>query len=112
METGCHAGVMMDDDLHAEGWQPDVVYPPCPSNPKCCAACKGTGEAGPEVTTQDDCPDCDGTGWKDGKAEWPIHAMPEWSPTEAIHERMRKALKRGRGVRLSPEEIDVLLACA
>ena len=67
-ETGCHAGVMMDDDLHAEGWSAKTVYPPCPNNPKCCARCGGCGE-----TQGGDCPTCGGTGWI-GPVEWPIRS--------------------------------------
>ena len=29
-------GVWMDDDVHGEGWEPDVIYPPCPFNPLAC----------------------------------------------------------------------------
>lgn len=43
-ESGCHGGVWMDDDEYAEGWQPDVVYPPCPNHPKACKKCGGRGE--------------------------------------------------------------------
>lgn len=109
METGCHAGVKMDDDVHAEGWQPDLVYPPCPNNPRVCPECKGSGEAGPEATTQDDCPACDGTGWLGGKPEWPVPAAPDRSPAEPVYERLRQAAKRKRGVRLTLAEVELIL---
>ena len=79
-ETGCHDGVRMDDDVHGEGWQPDVIYPPCEFNPRCCPTCSGTGNAPPlmaEALQQDDCADCHGTGWKDGKCEWPVSIADE-----------------------------------
>lgn len=79
-EMGCHDGVRMDDDDYGEGWQPDVAYPPCQFNPKRCPTCDGTGNAPPlmaEALNRDDCADCDGNGWKDGNAEWPISAEPE-----------------------------------
>lgn len=105
-ETGCHDGVMMDDDEHAEGWQRDVIYPPCPKNPDRCRSCNGSGEAGPEVTTQDDCPACNGTGWKDGKARWPTPAaLP---PSTRVLARMHRAHQRGTGCRLSAEDLDAL----
>lgn len=67
-ETGCHSGVMMDDDEHAEGWQKDVIYPPCPQNPKRCMKCNGYGEI-----DDGECPGCEGSGWI-GKPEWPVLA--------------------------------------
>lgn len=70
-ESGCHDGVFMDDDEHAEGWQPDVVYPPCPFNPDRCADCGGSGEAPPDHVDSDDCPACSGSGWKGGEVQWP-----------------------------------------
>ena len=73
-EYGCHDGVTMDDDVHAEGWQRDVIYPPCPHNPNKCKRCDGSGNAPADVTTQDDCPACHGTGWNGGKCEWPVEA--------------------------------------
>jgi hypothetical protein len=82
-EFGCHDGVLMDDDTYCEGWQPDVVYPPCPYNPAACVSCQGTGEAPPVIADQDDCPDCKGTGWVAGKPRWPT---PE---TQCQHEDMR-----------------------
>lgn len=69
-EAGCHDGVWMDDDEHAEGWQRDVIYRPCPHNPRACAECGGTGNTG----SGDDCAACRGTGWQGGKPEWPIVA--------------------------------------
>lgn len=104
-ETGCHGGVMMDDDEHAEGWQADVVYPPCRSNPRRCMTCDGSGAAGPDVTWQDECPDCDGIGWANGKAEYPPAAVPLSTKVLA---RMRKAVLRGTGVRISAEELQAL----
>lgn len=81
MESGCHDGVWMDDDVHGEGWSPDVIYPPCPFNPLACDCVPkpdamsfgdwqqisyGTGLA------QDGCPNCHGTGWKGGKWQHPV----------------------------------------
>lgn len=61
---GCHAGIVMDDDEYYEGYQRDVVYPPCECHPKHCNVCGGTGWCPPEIAhTSDDCPKCDGTGW-------------------------------------------------
>lgn len=105
-QSGCHDGVQMDDDENAEGWQTDVVYPPCPNNPKCCADCKGTGLARPEIITQDDCPACDGTGWKDGEAEWPT--VVGICSTTLTLARMHKALVAGKGVRLTADELHAL----
>ena len=69
-ETGCHDGVRMDDDEHAEGWQTDVVYPPCPHNPARCAKCGGTGARQPDDEC-DECGACDGTGWTaEAMAAW------------------------------------------
>lgn len=96
---------MMDDDVHAEGWQRDVIYPPCPNNPRRCMDCGGTGDAGPEVTTQDDCPACDGTGWAKGKAEHPV-SLDDLA--DDIYARMHRAAEAGRGVRLTSDEIDLL----
>jgi hypothetical protein len=76
-ESSCHDGVWMDDDEHAEGWQPDVAYPPCPESPRRCLTCNGSGRAPKlmaESLNRDDCADCNGTGWKDGNCEWPIAA--------------------------------------
>lgn len=70
-EMGCHDGVAMDDDEHAEGWNQDVAYPPCKHNPNRCQRCGGSGDAPPDVTDRDDCPDCRGNGWAGGKAQWP-----------------------------------------
>lgn len=72
-ECGCHDGVRMDDDDYGEGWQPDVVYPPCKFNPNRCSRCDGTGDAKPS-DDRDDCSACDGTGWKDGECQWPVAA--------------------------------------
>lgn len=71
-EMGCHDGVRMDDDEYHEGWQPAVIYPPCPHNPLCCKTCGGSGECPPNVENDsDDCPTCQGVGWKDGECKWP-----------------------------------------
>lgn len=73
-EMGCHDGVRMDDDEYHEGWAPDTVYPPCQYNPARCKTCKGTGTAPPakaKIWKRDDCADCEGTGWKGGKVQWP-----------------------------------------
>lgn len=79
--AGCHDGVWMDDDVHGEGWEPDVIYPPCPFNPQACDCALrpdamsfrnwnnisyGTGLA------QDGCPKCHGSGWKDCKWQHPV----------------------------------------
>lgn len=85
-EMGCHDGVRMDDDEYHEGWQDDVAYPPCPHSPLCCASCKGTGRAGPEVTDSDDCPECQGTGWKNGEVKWPS-SIDEADPVAALVDR-------------------------
>lgn len=73
-EFGCHEGVLMDDDTYFEGWQPDVIYQPCYFNPFSCQFCKGTGVAPKEYHLSEDCPSCDGTGWKDRKPQWPTPA--------------------------------------
>lgn len=65
-ESGCHDGVWMDDDEHAEGWDPDAIYRPCPNNPGRCMDCDGRGKQG-----DDHCPACDGTGWKGATPKWP-----------------------------------------
>lgn len=67
-ETGCHDGVMMDDDEHAEGWQSDVIYPPCPNHPNRCPTCGGSGEY-----DGGDCETCDGTGWYGCAPQYPIN---------------------------------------
>lgn len=72
-ESSCHDGVWMDDDVHAEGWRRDVIYRPCPNNPRACRECGGTGDADPGAA-RDDCAVCRGTGWQGGKPEWPIVA--------------------------------------
>lgn len=74
-EAGCHNGVFMDDDEHAEGWDPSVVTKPCQFNPARCARCDGTGDAPADVTTQDDCPDCGGSGWRGGRWQQPDGAI-------------------------------------
>lgn len=81
VESGCHDGVWMGDDEHGEGWQSDVIYPPCPHNPAACDCLPkademsfadwqtisyGTGLA------QDGCPKCHGTGWRDGNVQYPV----------------------------------------
>lgn len=76
-EMGCHDGVRMDDDEYGEGWQEDVVYPPCAFNPSRCPTCDGSSYAPPlmrEAMNRDDCADCNGTGWKEGKCQWPTTA--------------------------------------
>lgn len=84
-ETGCHDGVRMDDDEYHEGWQPDVVYPPCPYSPLCCPSCGGDGRSRDPNHDSDDCAPCNGTGWTDAKPQWPASAEPEQelSMTEA-----------------------------
>ena len=81
MTSGCHDGVWMDDDVHGEGWERDVIYPPCPHNPAACECVTkpesmsfgdwqqisyGTGLA------KDGCPQCHGTGWRGGKVQYPV----------------------------------------
>jgi hypothetical protein len=81
MESGCHDGVWMDDDTHGEGWERDVIYPPCPYNPAACDCVKkpdsmsfgdwnqisyGTGLG------RDDCAKCGGNGWRDGQWQHPV----------------------------------------
>ena len=73
-ESGCHDGVFMDDDEYAEGWQRDVIYPPCKYSPLCCRHCEGSGESRDPASKSDDCEYCSGTGWLGGKAKWPIAA--------------------------------------
>ena len=77
-EVGCHDGVAMDDDEHADGWQHDVIYPPCPHNPLRCETCSGSGDC-PETIKDgsDDCPACNGTGWKDGNPQWPARRLDD-----------------------------------
>lgn len=70
-ESGCHNGVWMDDDEYAEGWQPDVIYRPCPNHPKCCKKCGGSGELRDKDGSSYDCTNktCN-AGWK-GTHEYP-----------------------------------------
>lgn len=89
---GCHDGMLMDDDVHAEGWQRDVIYPPCPHNPRKCSRCDGSGSAPADVTTQDDCPDCSGTGWAGGKCEWPSPAREDAAKIDSL-EKERDGLR-------------------
>lgn len=73
-QSGCHAGVVMDDDTYYEGYEHDVVYPPCSCHPNFCPTCSGTGWAPERLAIEhdrDDCPDCDG-GWR-GDALHPDH---------------------------------------
>jgi hypothetical protein len=61
---GCQNGITMDDDVYAEGWEPDVVYPPCSCHPKHCKMCRGSGRCPEDVLhDSDDCPTCGGNGW-------------------------------------------------
>lgn len=79
-EMGCYDGVRMDDDEYHEGWQPDVVYPPCRFSPHACVTCSGTGAAPPlmsKALNTEECVDCHGNGWKDGEAQWPIAVWDE-----------------------------------
>lgn len=73
-EMGCHDGVRMDDDEYHEGWQDDVVYPPCPHSPLCCKACGGDGLSRDPKSESDDCDACQGSGWKDNSPQWPSAA--------------------------------------
>ena len=84
-ESGCHNGVWMDDDEYAEGWQPDVVTRPCPNNPARCDRCDGSGVAPKDVTTQDDCPACDGTGWRNGDWQEPDDRYRRPDPPAPSH---------------------------
>ena len=71
---GCHNGVLMDDDTYYEGYERDVIYPPCVCHPKYCKTCEGIGIAPEEIAARqncDDCPDCN-AGWR-GDAEHPDH---------------------------------------
>ncbi len=77
-ESSCHDGVWMDDDVYCEGWERDVVYPPCPHNPDACECMKRTLTERELQTMSygtcvgdDDCPLCHGNGWKGGNARWP-----------------------------------------
>ena len=71
IESGCHNGVWMDDDEYHEGWQPDVVYRPCPNHPKCCKKCGGSGTLYDKDGSSYDCTNktCN-SGWK-GSWEYP-----------------------------------------
>lgn len=82
-EYGCHDGVWMDDDVHAEGWHDDVSYPPCPNNPLKCSRCDGSGIAPADVEDRDDCPACQGTGWKNGDCQYPSRFDPDEEAFEA-----------------------------
>lgn len=75
-EMGCHDGVRMDDDEHAEGWADDTIYPPCQHNPMCCKSCGGSGDK-----ADGDCRDCNGTGWKNGEPQWPVAADDPETPS-------------------------------
>lgn len=83
-EMGCYDGVRMDDDdEYHEGWQTDVVYPPCRYSPLACKTCGGTGDAPPlmaEALETDECVDCRGTGWRDGNPRWPEALWDEDEP--------------------------------
>lgn len=75
IESSCHDGVWMDDDVHAEGWNEDEIYPPCPHNPRKCKTCGGSGNAPKEMAERlerDDCADCRGNGWQNGNNEYPV----------------------------------------
>jgi DNA-binding winged helix-turn-helix (wHTH) protein len=65
----CINGIVIDVDEFTEGWDPHVNYKPAPCHPLWCEPCKGTGEAGPEVADSDDCPSCQGTGYRGGKGD-------------------------------------------
>ncbi len=39
----CFNGVIMDTDEFYEGYERDVIYPPCKCNPKYCDHCEGAG---------------------------------------------------------------------
>lgn len=80
-ESSCHDGVWMDDDVYCEGWERDVLYPPCPHNPAACDCIKRdltlhelhTMSCGVCIG-EDDCKSCGGSGWKDQKWQWPVSA--------------------------------------
>ena len=79
-DVECCDGVVMDIDEYTEGWQPDVIYPPCDCNPRYCATCKGTGDAPKDVGDSDDCPECSGIGWR-GKPMWPRRTKRQFERT-------------------------------
>ena len=77
---GCQNGVAMDDDTYFEGWELDVVYPPCTCHPKHCKTCGGSGWCPQDIQhDSDDCPTCGGDGWI-GEPEHP--APQEAHPNE------------------------------
>jgi len=81
-DLACFDGVIMDEDVYAEGWAADTIYPPCSCHPRYCPTCRGQGQV--EVTDADgtgwgDCPDCT-VGWR-GAPAWPQAADPEPSPS-------------------------------
>ena len=65
----CFNGVIMDADTFYEGFDRDLIYPPCECNPKHCKACEGTGELETGLGVED-CEHCGGTGWL-GQPEHP-----------------------------------------
>lgn len=74
-DGGCHGGVAMDDDTYFEGYERDVIYPPCRCHPKFCVTCCGTGIAPDDIAvcqSSDDCPDCE-SGWRGDGPEHPDH---------------------------------------
>lgn len=97
MESGCHDGVWMDDDVYGEGWQRDVIYPPCPCSPHKCTTCGKKPEAMTfhewntisygTCVADDDCAECGGTGWKNGEPQWPTEVEPDEPECEAYGEK-------------------------
>jgi len=83
-ESSCHDGVWMDDDVYSEGWERDVIYPPCPNNPAVCKCMQRELTEGELQTMSygtcvglDDCQSCHGNGWANGYAQWPSDVAPE-----------------------------------
>lgn len=68
-KEGCHSGVAMDDDTYFEGYERDVIYPPCSCHPSYCPTCKGSGLTEDDDGESGDCPDCE-SGWR-GECEHP-----------------------------------------
>ncbi len=72
-DVECFSGVAMDCDVFHEGYQKDVIYPPCPCHPKHCKPCRGQGLIEKWKGTNRysiECKKCKGTGWL-GDAEHP-----------------------------------------
>lgn len=72
-DVECVNGVLIDIDVATEGWQRDTIYPAAPC--EYCAYCQGSTESDGQ-----ECPACNGTGWKSGQNE-SQNLLIEWALT-------------------------------